>query len=226
VAGGRGPIDAAVEGAVDLWTYRMERALVRHGMATLDGREKAAKELVDVVTKIGDPVWRELAFRLLAERTSVPESILRSEARPPRTAGKGTDRPEAPHAWVQAEQDFLRAGIEDGELWTRIERSYPPERFRDGGLRLLARALADLRGRGESVTREGLLSVLADKDEAVRALQALEPAADARQRTEVHLAQFARDAAGQERSPFVREHAGSDFAAVVQARRGASSVQP
>ncbi|MFI5402291.1 MAG: DNA primase [Planctomycetota bacterium] len=225
-SGGRGPVDAAVENALDLWTYRMDRALSRHGMATLDGREKAAKELMGVVMKIGDPVRRETAFKLLAERTGVPESTLRSEARAPRTAGSGTDRPPPPQAWVQAERDFLRAGIEDSELWTRIARCYPPERFRDQGLRFVAEALADLRGRGESVTREGLLSVLADKDEAVRALQALEPADDARLRTETHLQQFARDAAGQERSPFMRAHAGTDFAAVVQARRDASSVQP
>ncbi len=218
VAGGRAPMDLAVEGAKDLWTYRMERAVARHGTTTLEGREKAAKELVDVVARIGDPLRRELAFRLLAERTGVPESTLRSEAKVPRTAlGVRPERPDAWQSWIEAERHVLRATLEDGGFWDRVELWYPPDRFRDTGLRFVATALSDLRRRGESVTREGLLSVLADKDVAVEALQALEPAADARHHAESFLARLARLAQ-------VRE-AGDDVAAVVRARKG-SPVAP
>ncbi len=212
VASGKGPIDAAVEHATDLWTYRMERSISRHGMGTLEGREKAAKELVGVVGKIADPVRFELALRLLAERTGVPESTLRSEIKAPRTApGAGVGRPEASPAWIEAERHVLRAGLEDTALWDRVEVLYPPARFRDEGLRFVAAAFSDLHRRGESVTREGLLSVLADKDEAVRALQALEPAADARHHAESFLARLAE----KER---LRE-AGTSVEAVVRARK-------
>jgi DNA primase len=226
VSGGRGAIDAAADRAVDLWTYRMERAVTRHS-ASLEGRDKAARELVDVVGRIADPLRRELAFRLLAERTGVPESTLRNEVKSPRTAGGvRQERPPAPSAWVEAERHLLRAALEDLPLWDRVEVVYPPERFCDMGLRRVAEAFSDLRRRGESVTRERLLSVVADNDEAVRALQALEPAADARQRAETHLAYFARYAAGQERSPFVRDHPGIDFETVVRARKDSSAVTP
>jgi len=208
VAQGRGPIDAAVENAQDLWSYRMERALARHGLTTLEGREKAAKELVGVVARIAEPMRRDLAFRLLAERTGVPESTLRSEVKPTHTAS-----PEriAFSAWIEAERHVLRATLEDTALWDRVEAVYPPDRFRDTGLRIIATALSDLHRRGESVTREGLLSVLADKDEAVRALQALDPAADARFHAESFLARLAREGR-------LRE-AGTDVAAVVRARQ-------
>jgi DNA primase len=218
VGGGRGPIDAAVEGAHDLWTYRMERALARHGTTTLDGREKAAKELMGVVSRIGDAVRRELAFRLLAERTGVPESTIRSEARAPRTpGGVRAGRPDASEAWIEAERHVLRATLEDGALWDRVELWYPPDRFHDAGLRFVATALSDLRRRGESVTREGLLSVLADKDEAVEALQAIEPAADARHHAESFLARLAHEAQ-------IRE-AGGDLSAVVRARKDSQESQ-
>jgi DNA primase len=219
VEGGRGPMDLAVERAVDLWTYRMERATARHGLSTLEGREKVARELVDLVAKIGDPVRRELAFRLLAERTRVPESTLRSEAKVPRSAGGGRpERSDAWQSWIEAERHVLRATLEDGAFWDRVELWYPPDRFRDMGLRFVATALSDLRRRGESVTREGLLSVLADKDVAVEALQALEPAADARHHAESFLARVARLAQ-------VRE-AGDDVAAVVRARKDPRAVAP
>jgi len=219
LAGGRGPVDEAVEGAVDLWTYRMERALARHGTEKLEGREKAARELVGVVGRIGDAVRRELALRLLAERTGVPESTLRSEVRVPRSApGVRPERPDATVAWIEAERHVLRATLEDTRLWERVEVWYPPERFRDAGLRIIAAALSDLHGRGESVTREGLLSVLADKDEAVRALQALEPLADARHHAESFLARLAQEGR-------VRE-AGNDVAAVVRARKDSPAATP
>ncbi|MCK6459652.1 MAG: DNA primase [Planctomycetes bacterium] len=219
VASGRGPIDAAVEHATDLWTYRMERAVARYGLGTLDGREKAARELVQVVGKIADPMRQEVAFKLLAERTGVPESTLRSEIKAPRAApGAGAPRTDASSAWIEAERHVLRAGLEDTGLWDRVEVLYPPERFRDEGLRFVAAAFSDLHRRGESVTREGLLSVLADKDEAIRALQALEPAADARRHAESFLARLAE----KER---LRE-AGTSVEAVVRARKDFPAATP
>jgi DNA primase len=219
VGEGRGPIDAAVEDAKDLWTYRMERAFERYGTVTLEGREKAARELVEVIARIREPMRRDAAFRLLAERAGVPESTLRSEAKGPRSApGGGTERRELSSSWIEAERHVLRATLEDAALWDRVELLYPPDRFRDTGLRLIAAALSDLHRRGESVTREGLLSVLADKDEAVRALQALEPQADARHHAESFLARLA----GLDRL----QRAGSDVEAVVRARKDFPAATP
>ncbi|HEX5136022.1 MAG TPA: DNA primase [Planctomycetota bacterium] len=219
VASGREPIDAAAEHAVDLWSYRMDRAIARHGTGTLDGREKVARDLVGVIGRIGDPVRAELALKLLAERTGVHESTLRSEVKTPRTTpGAEPGRVAVSTAWIDTERHILRAGLEDASLWERVEVLYPAERFRDEGLRFVASAFSDLHRRGESVTREGLLSVLAEKDEAVRALQALEPAADARHHAEAFLARLARE----ER---LRE-AGTSVEAVVRARKDFPAVTP
>jgi len=215
---GTGPLEAAVGAASDLWTYRMERALARHGTATLDARDKAARELIQVVARVGDPVRRDLAFRLLSERTGVPESTLRNEAQGLRPGGVRHERPDTPRAWVEAERDLLRVGLDDGALWGRVEQVYPPERFRDAGLRMVPIALSGLRQRGESVSREGLLSVLADRDEAVRALQALEPADDARARAEAHLRSIAR---GEQVRMAVAQN---DLEAVIRARKDPRTV--
>jgi predicted hydrolase (HD superfamily) len=68
--------------------------------------------------------------------------------------------------------------------------------------------------RGESLTREALLGVLTDRDGAVRTLQALEPAEDARDRVEQHLARI-----GRERRLEQALAASDPLEAVVKARR-------
>jgi DNA primase len=211
---GPGALERALEAAQDLWSYRMERALGRHDLSRLPGREKALRELEAPLGRIADPIRVEMAFKLLSERIGVPESTLRNQIR------AGTERPSRapegirpPAAWARAEEDFLRAALEDDATWPRIERVYPPSEFRDPDLRAVAEAIGDLRQQGESVTRVALLGVLADRDGGVRALQALEPAEDARERVEQHLARLT------DQRRLDTALAKSDLEAVLRARR-------
>jgi len=159
-----------------------------------------------------------VAFKLLSESTGVPESTIRNEARPGSPGpGPGGSPADAP-AWARAERDFLEAVLSEGGIpWERVERIHPPESFRDRDLALVAGAMRDLRSRGQSVNREALLGVLADRDEAVQALMRLEPADEARVRAEQHLARL------EQHRRLASALEANDLEAVVRARRDAST---
>lgn len=193
VAEGPAALEVVLGRARDLWSYRMERALERNDLNTLAGREKALRELEAPLARIADPIRVDMAFKLLSERLGVPESTLRNQIRSERTVPAPSEGAEAPAAWARAERDFLLAALEDPTIWPRVERVYPPAAFKDPDLREVAQAVSDLLHHGESLTRESLLGVLTDRDGLVRALQALEPAEDARDRVEQHLARLGRE---------------------------------
>jgi DNA primase len=186
-------LEAALEQARDLWSYRMERALDRTDLTTLAGREKALRELEAPLARIADPIRVDMAFKLLSERLGVPESTLRNQIRAEMAGVAPSEGASTPAAWARAERDFLVAALEDPVTWSQVEQLYPPAAFKDPDLREVAQAVSDLLHRGESLTRESLLGVLTDRDGAVRTLQALEPAEDARDRVEQHLARLGRE---------------------------------
>ncbi|MHC5030185.1 MAG: DNA primase [Planctomycetota bacterium] len=190
---GPAALEAVLDQAKDLWSYRMERSLERNDLATLAGREKALRELEAPLARVADPIRVDMAFKLLSERLGVPESTLRNQIRSGVTGKPPSEGADAPVAWARAERDFLVAALEDPATWARVEQVYPPAAFKDPDLRAVAQAVSDLLHRGESLTRESLLGVLTDRDGLVKALQALEPAEDARDRVEQHLARLDRE---------------------------------
>jgi DNA primase len=192
---GRDGLEAVLERAEDLWNYRMERTFARHEMDRIEGREAAIRELGDVIRRMADPIRRELAFKLLAERTGVPESTLRNQIRPEEAPSVRTE-PAPPAelsvAYARMERDFLGAALLETAFWERIERVYPPEGFKEPALREIAVTIRDLRGLGESLTREALLGRLADRDEAVQMVQALPTDDDVLTRVDQDLRQIAK----------------------------------
>jgi len=230
---GRDPAEVALEDGIDaledalqrsrdLWSYRMERALERHG-SSLEGRDRASRELLESIGRMADPLRRDLAFKLLSEALGVPESTFRDQWRGTGRTGEvrrtgDAPPPAAPEPWVRAERDFVRGAMADPGLWDRVEAVHPPERFRDATLRRVALAIRDLRLEGQWVTREALLGRLADEDAAVRMLLSLEEDRDVLERVQVHLAGIAR----QDQLRAARASASLEEA--LRARQGPSSA--
>lgn len=176
VAKGRDGLEEVLDGAEDLWSYRLDRAIARTDLSTIEGPGRVVQELGPVIARMADPIRRDTAFKLLAERTGVAESTLRNQIRPETaqtSASRDGVRPPPSGAWIRAERDFVAAALQDEAVWERIEKINPPEDFRDPDLREVADTIRDLRRQGESVTREALLGRLADQDAAIRAVQAL-----------------------------------------------------
>ncbi len=191
---GVGGIESALAAAQDLWEYRVARVLERHDMATLDGRQRGVDELLQGVARLPTALRRDSALKLLSWRLEIPEPTLRDRLPRPRAAAPAVAGAEGeaplPSGWRAAEEDLLAACLLDGAFLSRLEEEYPPEAFRDPDLRAAAEALRDLRRGGQSLSRESLLSAVADRDSVVRALLAidLEPdGAECLARAEQHL---------------------------------------
>jgi hypothetical protein len=83
--------------------------------------------------------------------------------------------PEPPEQAIEtAESHFLEAALADAETWDQIVERYPPDKFQNIAFRSVAGAVHTLRQGGESITRDALAGMLADSDEAIRALQVLQ----------------------------------------------------
>jgi DNA primase len=220
---GRDAVEEVLDRAQDRFEYRLDRAVERHGLRTLDGREKIVSDLLVPIARIADAVSRDSALRLLAERTSVPESTIRNEVRVRPAAGRAARGeaadPPAPAelGWVDAERIFLEAVLLDERIWDRVEQLHPPARFRDPALREVAQAVGNLRTHGESVNREALLGALAESELGLRGLQSLDP-------SEETLARAEKDLNGIRKERLLRSALEkNDLAAVVAARRASES---
>jgi DNA primase len=194
---GPGALDAILERAESLLDYRIHCLGIRHDLDTVDGKHRAAQEMLDVIARIGSELRRDLALKLLAERIGATELSLRNALvektrrgpRPgPRSGqapggGPSEEEPPEPERRVdpairRAEQHFLEAALADPGAWDLISADYPAERFQDPGLRIVAGALHTLRQDGESISRNALEGVLYESDEAIRILGTLQTRAD------------------------------------------------
>ena len=163
LAEGPQAIEAVVGKARPLWDYRVDCVLARHDLQTLEGRGTATHELVETISRIAEPLRRDVALRLLSERMGVPESTVRQELgeiRQPRRARneEGIAPHEVGEFWIRAERELLAAAIQDEAIWTRLSEIYPPGEFRSQELREIATAVGDLRAHGQSVDGAALLA--------------------------------------------------------------------
>jgi DNA primase len=200
---GPAALDAILERAETLLDHRLHALSLRHDLDTVDGGHRAAREMLDVIGRIGSDLRRDLALRLLAERLGASELSLRNAIRErtvreragpaPRAAassdpassteaGAGEAEPPADPAIRLAERRFLEAALADPEVWDLIRSHYPAERFSDPLLRQVAVAAHTLRQDGESITQDALKGVLYQQDEAVQLVDSLQPREDAADR--------------------------------------------
>jgi len=71
-------LEAILERAQSLLDYRIGCLASKHDLGTIDGGERAAREMIDIIVRMQKPIRREMALKLLAERLGVSESILRN----------------------------------------------------------------------------------------------------------------------------------------------------
>ncbi|MHC4955467.1 MAG: DNA primase [Planctomycetota bacterium] len=161
---GPGALEAIVEGAQSLLDYRVGRLASKFDLGTVDGGERAAKEMLEVVVAMRSALRREMALKLLAERLRVPESILRNtyvemEARAPRIPRRAPQEAREPQSQGiqgipsdstaesvshRGADGFYsdRGGSEEG---ARVDRGGEPvpARVRSAEIRFLEATLAD-----------------------------------------------------------------------------------
>ncbi len=158
-------LEAILERAQSLLDYRIGCLASKHDLGTIDGGERAAREMIDIIVRMQKPIRREMALKLLAERLGVSESILRNllaerqerADRAQRPAAIAKDAPKGPAA-PQGESgpDWTEPAdgeeIPDGENSPFRGESTPqapeprvevPKRVRHAEIHFLEAALAD-----------------------------------------------------------------------------------
>ncbi|MCZ6787945.1 MAG: DNA primase [Planctomycetota bacterium] len=191
-ASGKEAFEAVLGGAQDLFEFRVDATLARHGTGSLSGESRAIEELVATISHIAEPIRLDVAFKLLAERVSVPESTLRNSARSRAPRPSEVQNSPVPSAWRKMEGEFVGAALEDPAIWEQVESVYPSKRFEDPALRVVAEWIGRLVEESGHVTRESLWSVLEGAADALCALEGLELPEDVVERARVHLETLAR----------------------------------
>jgi len=196
---GPGALEAVLDRAESLLDYRIHCLGLRHDLDTVDGRHRAAQEMLAVIERIRSELRRDLALKLLGERIGATEMSLRNalsgmSRRGPRPAAEhgGGDSAEAGReaaapvdpATRLAERRFLEAALVDSACWDLISAAYPAERFEDPLLRIVACAAHTLRQDGESITQDALKGALYHSDDAVRIVDSLAVREDAAMRAQ------------------------------------------
>ncbi len=90
------------------------------------------------------------------------------------------------------EGELVGAALEDPAIWKQVESVYPPERFEDPALQVVAEWVGRLVEESGRVTRESLWSALEGAADALCALEGLELPEDVVERARVHLETLAR----------------------------------
>ena len=90
------------------------------------------------------------------------------------------------------EGELVGAALEDPTIWVQVESVYPPEKFEDPALRVVAEWVGRLVEESGRVTRESLCGALEGAAEALCALEGLELPEDVVERARVHMETLAR----------------------------------
>ena len=143
---GPGAFEAVLAEAKSLLDYRVARLSSKHDLGTLDGGERAAREMLGVVVAIPSPLRQEMALKLLAERLGVSESILRSmwgDLKKRASRGKPTSAQNSAPAGANAGTRGARTEPVEASGPSPSPRIELPQRIRHAETRFLEAVLAD-----------------------------------------------------------------------------------
>jgi DNA primase len=158
-----------VEQAVSLIDFFFERLMKTHGVKSVDGKVKIAKEGVALLAKIPDRVRRNFYTKALAERLDVKESflyeILQSSPREPFKARGDAGKPSEERSFPKSEEWVVCLMAQHPEVIPAISEEDILKEFESPILQRIAEALQDLYRR---TGRFSLPQALAHFDEGLR----------------------------------------------------------
>jgi DNA primase len=164
-----------LDGAIELFTYRLEIIRRKYDLDKVEEKVKAIDEILETISAIPNVIRRNLYLRQLSETVNVPEEILhnRLRARMKRTY----QEPNITEATTEAvllpsQQQDIKAGeqvieimLSKNEFIPIIKRSVRLDDYPSRESRRLAEKIFENYEREGEVTIEGLLNYLADDSE-------------------------------------------------------------
>jgi DNA primase len=145
----RGPeaFARALETALPMFEYRVERAARRHDTRTREGKIMLADEVLTVIQSVANPVRKAEYVRALAERYDLSEDALRQRLRARQkssrtaAASDGTVTPSGDRAREQAERLLLHVMVQEPGRRDEIGRRLSASAFATPSYHRLALAL-------------------------------------------------------------------------------------
>ncbi len=129
--------------------FTLSRIRERTGIASSREKAEAARTLLSTVSKIRDPVERQLTVKDVAEKLDIQEDLLMRELPRPAQSPQQRSLPPAPEPAVPGKREKAESGLvafllSGGRAWAGLAFSaVPPDRFAGRETGILYRALQE-----------------------------------------------------------------------------------
>jgi DNA primase len=160
-----GPFEKILAEASPLVEFLFDQALRRHRPDSVEGKVRIVRELIPALSRLQDPLERNLYIERIALRLGLKEVQIRDQLRGKEPAPAGPEKPSPPARQGPAhERVLLQLMLLDPSAIPRIQEVVGKEGFSDLRNQKLVRKLLALKERGEAIDPQRFLSGEEEED--------------------------------------------------------------
>lgn len=172
---GREAFESMIDGAGDLFDFKLSFLRTQHDVTSLNGRTAAAQELVAVAVRSPDPVREELLMKRVADELGLSISVVMAEAARVRPSPRRRGDAQVPgpsaasgnqtmDASLRAQRVLIGAMVNDSGIVPEVEGAVGEAGFFDGRLRLIARQIFSLSREDAVVDSRRIIETISDPE--------------------------------------------------------------
>jgi DNA primase len=155
----------ALAGALPLVEYLLQQALRRHGTDSVEGKVRIVREMIQALSRLPDPLERNLYIERIALRLGLKESQVRDQFRGGERIEAETEKlPSAVHRGPTHERVLLQLMVLNPAVISRVQESMGKEGFSDLRHQKLARKLLEVGEGREEIDIQEFLSGTEEED--------------------------------------------------------------
>ncbi len=157
--------EQALAGALPLVEYLFQQALRRHGPGSVEGKVRIVREMIPALSRLPDPLERNLYIERIALRLGLKESQVRDQFRGGERIEAETEKlPSAVHRGPTHERVLLQLMVLNPAVISRVQESMGKEGFSDLRHQKLARKLLEVGEGREEIDIQEFLSGTEEED--------------------------------------------------------------
>ncbi|HEX9934823.1 MAG TPA: toprim domain-containing protein, partial [bacterium] len=138
IRNGKTAMEESIRSAKPFIDFFIDQARGKSGLVTVSDQAALAKSILSVVSKVADPIERNLLIKETGEKLGLDEAVLLQQLAPPQpetVSGSGPSSPK-PSARLAAEEGILRLLMENTSQWApSIFQHLNPEHFQNRDIR-------------------------------------------------------------------------------------------
>jgi DNA primase len=151
--------------ALPLVEYLFRRALQRHGADSVEGKVRIVREMIPALSRLPDPLERNLYIERIALRLGLKESQVRDQFRGREPVEAEDGKPPSPaHRGPAHERVLLQLMLLNPAVISRVQEAVGKEGFSDLRHQKLARKFLELGGGREEIDIQEFLSGTEEED--------------------------------------------------------------